>query len=365
MTDRPDQSESAVRRAAPPRAPLGTSGLALAVLLAGCPKGGDKPKPIESAGRGDAHGRSARIDDAGVIALPPAPPLPAVPAGLPAPPGNPRITPEALALGELLFFDSRLSATGARACATCHDPSAGYAGGVTLAADGKQNLRRTPALVNLAWAKSLGWDGRYATFAAHLPPHVKGQLGSTLDAVAARIADVPLYQLHLARVGGTREDAIVQALEAFVLTRYDGDAPWDRIERTARMKAGSASSDPVVAGYQLFIGKAQCGVCHPPPLYSDYEVHRVAPDPHRDPGNAGRFKTPTLRGAAARPAFFHAATAKTLDEAIASYTSPPPDADPVLARIHLSADEVKQLAAFLQALTADRPPPVKPVLPSP
>lgn len=346
-----------------PGKPFVVSALAFVALLAGCPKGGDKPKRVGPAGRGDAQGHLLPADDAGVTALPAAPPLPAVPAGLPAPPANPRITPEALALGELLFFDPRLSASGARACASCHDPKTGYASGIQVAADGKQNLRRTPTLVNLAWAKSLGWDGRYPTFAAHVPPHVKGQLGDSLDAVATRIAEVPVYKLHLARVGGTAQDAIVQALEAFVLTRYEGDAPWDRIERTALTRAKTAPSDPVVAGYQLFIGKAQCGVCHPPPLYSDYEFHRVAPDPHRDPGNASGFKTPTLRGVAARSAFFHAATAKTLDEAIASYTSPPPDADPVVARIELSADEVKQLAAFLKALTSDRTPPAKPVLP--
>src|SRR6185369_17334300 len=113
--------------------------------------------------------------DAGPLTLAPAPPLPAVPAGLPTPPANPRITPEAVAFGELLFHDPRLAQNSARACAKCHDPETGYSGNVQLAADGKQNLRRTPALVNLAWTKAFGWDGRYTSFADHLPPHLKGQ----------------------------------------------------------------------------------------------------------------------------------------------------------------------------------------------
>jgi cytochrome c peroxidase len=336
------------------------------VTLGGCPRNGDKPKPVEPQGRGDAQDRLLPVEDGGVTALSPAPPLPALPAGLPALPANPRVTPDAVALGELLFHDGRLSASGARSCAHCHDPTTGYAGGVQRAADDRPNLRRTPALVNLAWATSLGWDGRYASFAAHLPPHLKGQLGDPLEAVVARISAVPVYQLHIARVGGAPQEAIVQALEAYVMTRFEGEAPWDRIERTALTKAGSASADPVVAGYQLFMGKGQCGVCHVPPLYTDHGFHRVAPNPYGDPGHKtqkGAFKTPTLRGAAARPAFFHSGAAKSLDEVVAHYATPIAGADPIAAKIKLAPDEQKQVVAFLNALGADRAPPAKPVLP--
>jgi cytochrome c peroxidase len=340
--------------------------LALVALLAAC-KGGDKPKPTETAGRGDAQSQLLPEADAGPITLAPAPPLPAVPAGLPAAPDHPRVTPDALALGELLFYEPRLSQSGSRSCANCHDPATGYSGNVQRAADDRQNLRRTPSLVNLAWATAFGWDGRYSSFASHLPPHLEGQLGDSLDTVTSRLAEVPLYRAHLARIGGTPKDAVAQALEAFVLTRYEGDAAWDRMERTVLTKTGTPSPDPVVAGYQLFVGKAQCGVCHPPPLYTDHGFHTVAPNPFRDPGTSGRktgaFKTPTVRGAAARTSFFHAGNVKTLDDAVAQYQNPVPDADPVAAKIKLSADEAAQLVAFLKALTADRPAPTKPVLP--
>jgi cytochrome c peroxidase len=337
--------------------------LLLALLLAACPKSGDKPKPVEPAKRDDAGGRLLPEADAGPLTLAPPPALPAVPAGLPTPPAHPRVTPEALAFGELLFYDGRLSQAGSRSCANCHDPQTGFSGNVQLAADGKQNLRRTPALVNLSWAKAFGWDGRYATFAEHLPSHLKGQLGDPLDVVAARIAEVPLYKLHVARIGGTPQDAIVQALEAYVMTRYEGDSTWDRTERTALTRAGSASADPVVAGYQLFTGKAQCAQCHSPPLYTDGGFHKVAPNPFGDKGKDGAFKTPTLRGVAARTSFFHAGNVKDLAEAVAQYTKPPAGSDPALAKIKLTADEITYLVAFLKALTSDRPAPTKPVLP--
>ena len=336
--------------------------LPLLAALAACPKG-DKPKPVERAKRDDAQSRLLPEIDGGPIVLAPAPALPAVPAGLPPAPANPRVTPEALALGQLLFYEPRLSQSGSRACSNCHDPATGFSGNVQLAADGKQNLRRTPALVNLAWVKAFGWDGRYATFAEHLPSHLKGQLGDALDVVTARLDEVPLYHAHFGRIGGTPQDAVVQALEAYVLTRYEGGSAWDAMERTALTKAGTTSSDPVVAGYQVFIGKAQCGVCHPPPLYADGGFHKVATNPFNDPGNKGTFKTPTLRGATTRTSFFHAGNIKELEAAVASYQKPITDGDAVLARVRLSPEDTQHVLAFLRALTADRPEPSKPVLP--
>ncbi len=44
---------------------------------------------------------------------------------IPAPKSNP-ITPEKAALGQLLFFDPRLSGSGALSCATCHNPALGW-----------------------------------------------------------------------------------------------------------------------------------------------------------------------------------------------------------------------------------------------
>ena len=342
--------------------------LALLLVLAACPKGkSDKVgEPVEPIGKGDAQqSRLLPEDDGGVPVLAPAPPLPGVPAGLPALTVSPRVTPDALALGELLFYEPRLAQSGSRACASCHDPAAGYSGDVANAADGKANLRRTPALVNLAWAKTFGWDGRYASFAEHLPAHIKGQLGDALDAVVPRLEAVPLYRAHFARIGGTTVDAITQALEAYVLTRYEGDSAWDRMERTVLTKSGTTSSDPIVAGYQLFVGKAQCGVCHVPPLYSDGGFHTVAANPHNDPGKSGAFKTPTLRGAAKRVSYFHAGTARTLDEVIKHYIAQANAAgvDPAVAKIKLTADEAKQVVAFLKTLTSDRTPPEIPVLP--
>jgi len=343
------------------------------LLLAGCPKKSDtatKPASPDDAGRlvpapGDALA---------AVTLPPAPPLPEVPAGLPPRPADATITPDAVALGELLFFEPRLATTGKLACASCHDPAHGFAGaGIARTASGKENLRRAPALVNLAWVQAFGWDGRYGSLPEHLGAHVRGQLGDDLASAVARIAEVPTYRAHFARLGGAPSgDLAMAALAAYTSTRYAGDAPWDRVERAPDVPA------ELKAGYQLFAGKAQCGVCHAPPLYTDQQFHRLGLIASRDegrgridPAHKGAFRTPTLRGAAARTAFFHDGSATSLDAAIDFHLAggtgqgaDPSIIDPALEKIALTPQERAQLGAFVRALTVtDAPPPRTPVLP--
>jgi cytochrome c peroxidase len=302
------------------------------ILLTGCPRTGDQQTGRSESGSAQPIVTTTPDDAAptGPPDLSEPPPLPAVPQSLPALPALPRVTPAAVAFGELLFADPRLSASGARACASCHDPVRGYSGGIDIAANGKPNARRTPALVNLAWVPNLGWDGRVASMTQLLHAHIAGQL-DTVDAAATRIAAVPTYAAHIARVGGPGDapgDVLIQALEAYVLTRYEGDSPWDSLERTERMTALGTPPNPIVAGYQLFIGKAQCAQCHTPPLYTDNQYHRVIKDAVGDTGRglvdprqAGAFRTPTLRGAMPRGSYFHDGSQTTLDGVIRYYQS--------------------------------------------
>jgi cytochrome c peroxidase len=300
----------------------------LLLALAGCPSKGGRDKAPPPAGSGS--GSAPAPGDAAVAIAP----LPDVPFGLPPRPVNPRITPEAVARGAQLFVDKGLSATGDRSCATCHVPGRGFSGLVDIAADGKRNMRRTPALVNLAWTKEFGWDGRYGSFSDLMLAHIKGQLGGT-----------------------DTSPETLQALEAFVLTRYEGDSPWDREERTALAKSGD-SKDPITAGYQLFMGKGRCGVCHAPPLYTDGGYHIVGDNPYNDaargrvdPAKPGAFKTPTLRGAVSRIAFFLDASAKTIAEAVDHYRVAA-QRFPELEGVRLTDAEAAQLVAFVEALTA-------------
>ena len=84
-------------------------------------------------------------------------------------------------LGQLLFFDKRLSKDGTRSCASCHDPRYGFAEQLptSLGVDGHRAPRNAPTLMNAALQKRLFWDGRAQTLeeqaaAPILNPHEMG-----------------------------------------------------------------------------------------------------------------------------------------------------------------------------------------------
>jgi cytochrome c peroxidase len=329
-------------------------------MLVACGHGHDSKQTIEPSRKKDAGSRFLPTDDA-VAELPPAAPVPTVPGGLPSIVPPAMVTSNAIALGQALFAEPRLAGDGKTSCATCHDPTHGFGGSGRQSTDGGQpNLRRAPALVNLAWKHEFAWDGRYTALSEQLAPHIKGQLGRELaDSVPALDAD-PILHAHFARCGGATADIAFAALEAYVLTRYAGDAPWDRVERTP-----DASAE-LKAGYALFASKAQCATCHTPPLYTDLGYHRLGlitvHDEGRgriDKGQAGAFATPTLRGAADRVAFFHDGSATSLDAAIdwhlAGGTAQGADRSIVdLKPVTLTPAERAELGAFVRALTAER-----------
>src|SRR5436190_24289605 len=74
-------------------------------------------------------------------------------------------TPEKIALGKQLFFDTRLSRTARVACPSCHDPAKGFSNGegVATGVDGQKGSRSAPSLINVAFNRFQFWDGRTGT----------------------------------------------------------------------------------------------------------------------------------------------------------------------------------------------------------
>src|SRR5262249_39047802 len=65
------------------------------------------------------------------------------------------------------------------------------------------------------------------------------------------------------------EQQVIDSLRTFVLTIRAGNSPWDRF----RNGDSSAISESAKRGQELFMGKARCAACHPPPLFTDGAVH--------------------------------------------------------------------------------------------
>jgi cytochrome c peroxidase len=311
----------------------------------------------------------------GEVVLPPAPPVPPAPAGLPetpSPADNPT-TAEKVVLGELLFFDPRLAGDGKLACASCHDPDRGWGDGQarSTTASGKTNRRHTPTLVNVGYEREYFWDGRVDRLEEMIDANWQGQMSADPRKVAAALAGSPIYVAHFKRAfnDAPTPESITWALAAFVRTLRSGDSPWDRHEAGV---AGAVTPE-VIAGAELFRSKAQCGTCHPPPLYTDHAFHALVGDPARDPGretatgnprDRGAFRTPTVRGAADHAPYFHDGSAASLEAAIEVLLTagvPVPGTPPT--PIHLTPDERTQLLAFVRALTPERKPYRRPQLP--
>ncbi len=341
------------------------------LLLAACKQGKSNDAPPPPPGASDGGAATVATTDAatrlptGQVLLPAAQPVPAPPPGLPPLPTDHAPTADEVSLGHLLFFDARLAADGTTACASCHDPHNGFSGDEphSQTAAGRPNLRRTPALVNLAWHRELGWDGRGADRTSFLDSHAAGQLGHPLEIGLGRLLGSATYRAYFDRAAGGRDRLTTAkaALWAFVSTRYSGAAPWDRYEAGAT----DAVSPEVVEGYKLVNGKAQCATCHAPPLYTDLAYHRLgliaSPDEGRgrvEPTQAGAFKTPTLRGAVARRPLFHDGSAATLEDAVAWHLAggrgqgaDPSVVDRALPEIPLTPEEKAALNAFVRALS--------------
>lgn len=307
------------------------------------------------------------------------PPLGATPLGLPelvAPPENP-LTPEKVYLGAQLFFDKRLSKDGSASCETCHVHELGWADGKALSTKvgGTLNTRHTPTLYNVGYFPVFYWDGRAPTLEKQIEAAWKGQMGAEPAEVARAIASIPEYEARFRQVFGTgpTQETIVAALAAYVRTLRAGDSSWDRYEKGDK----TAVSEDAKKGYALFTGKAQCSLCHVPPLYTDMQFHNVGvgyekpdPDPGRgkvtnDPKDQGAFKTPGLRNITKSAPYFHDGSVATLEEAVrfmAAGGRKNPNLDPKLKPVKLTPEEVAQILAFLKSLESSEPL-VKPPLP--
>jgi cytochrome c peroxidase len=301
------------------------------------------------------------------------------PAGVPFPEANP-FTPEKLALGERLFHEPLLSKDGRFACATCHDPAQGFADGQVLGrgVPGVPLARHTPNLWNLAWAPALFWDGH----AASLEEQAKGpienpkEMAQPLAEGVAKLAARQDYREAFAGVfPGTpvvSAENVLTALATYERTLVSPETRFDRWVAGDKGALGPAE----VRGFLLFNGKAGCASCHEGWAFTDHGFHDIGLE-GRDLGRgavigtevAGHaFKMPGLRELGHTAPYMHDGRFATLDQVLDHYEGgivERPTLSLDLRRVALSADERKDLLAFLATLTAETQEPAPVVVAPP
>jgi cytochrome c peroxidase len=136
-------------------------------------------------------------------------------------------------LGQRLFFDARLSGTATTACASCHDPSYGFAEPrrVSISDSGQHGRRNAPSLLDVGFLPTLMWDGRFRTLEQQaLSPFQRGEMGIGVDQAVKGVSSDPQY-VHLFRAALGRwptADGVARALAAFQRTLV---SPASRVDR--------------------------------------------------------------------------------------------------------------------------------------
>jgi cytochrome c peroxidase len=296
----------------------------------------------------------------------------------PAPAENP-LTPAKIALGGRLFADVRLSGNGERACTSCHEPARAFTDGRRRALGLAQTpLRRnTPSLFNLAWGKHFFWDGRAPSLETQVGmPIVEPQeMGGDWPTILQRLeADGELVgQFQKAFRGAfpganpghpILREQVVQALASYVRslvsprTRFDTWIEGD----------DDALRPTEVRGFDLFVGKAGCVLCHVGWRFTDDRFHDIglaSPDAGRGAVAGGMrglaaFKTPGLRELELTAPYMHDGSLANLTAVINHYAGRlvrrPSLAPHINRRLHLTAQEKANLAAFLRALSSPGSP---------
>lgn len=314
----------------------------------------------------------AEIDDG--VAFVEFGPLPAVvrPTGVDA---------QRVALGARLFEEPRLSASGQFACASCHARELGFGDGLktSFGHDRQRGQRNAISLFTAGYMRELFWDGRSPTL-----EHQAMQPIPNLVEMAAKPARIERW------INGERDyrDAfkqafgvdqirltdIAKAIASFERTLRPPASPWDR----ALNRGTAFMTDQQLLGLHLFRTKARCANCHNGPLLTDQKYHnlgisfygRKLEDVGRygvthDPADVGRFRTPSLRALRRTGPYMHNGVFPTLagvvnlyaagggvDRKVQSATTdaPPPQADPQLKNVPLTAEERAALVAFLEML---------------
>jgi cytochrome c peroxidase len=308
-----------------------------------------------------------------------------------APDYAPPPSPQLIALGRALFFDSRLSAAGGRSCATCHEPALAFTDRRRLASvdAGHGVVRNTPTLLNAGYQRAQFADQRVAFLEFQFEEVMANprEMALTPDSAARRLsADEPLaarFAAAFARPAGQAltGQTLSLAVAAYVRSLQAVDSRFDRAIRGD----SSAITVPERRGFNLFMGKAACGTCHFAPLFggtmppayleSEPEVIGVPATRavkgatvdgdlgvfaiDRAPLHRHAFKTPTVRNVALTAPYMHNGVFRTLQEVVDFYDAGGgnglgmhlPNQTLSAEPLHLSDQEKRDLVAFLEALT--------------
>ena len=303
-------------------------------------------------------------------------------------------TPAVLALGEALFKEPALSGKAGRSCASCHVPGRAYTDGLkvnsSLLADAGLE-RNTPTLLNAALQPDQFYDSRvhYLEDQVHAVVSNKAEMGGQLSEAPALLRKKGTYTKLFAKAFASEKQPLTEhnirrAVATYVRSLVRLNSRFDQYLRgdTAVLKPQE------ILGFNLFMGKAQCGTCHymplfsgtVPPLYDKTEsevlgvpatADTLHPKLDADQGKfqlygiahqKHAFKTPTVRNAALTAPYMHNGVYQTLEQVMDFYNKgggagmglEVPNQTLAEDRLDLSTAEQQAIIAFIKSLSDAR-----------
>ena len=244
-------------------------------------------------------------------------PLPATPP--PSPTNRAADNADAARLGQMLFFDERLSKDGTVACATCHSPFHGFADVEATSLGAGRGTRNAPTLLNVAYNKWQFWDGRSDSLWSQALIALEGeneQAGTRLqyahfikrlyqDDYEKVFGPLPnLTDINRFPPNGKPGDAqfdnmsefdkiavntvfanIGKAIETYERLLISRNAPFDQYVE------GDVNAIGIEAkrGLKIFIGKGVCILCHDNSNFTDNDFHNLGVPQGRLPEDTGRY----------------------------------------------------------------------------
>jgi len=274
-----------------------------------------------------------------------------------------------VALGELLFNDTRLSLNNKIACATCHQLDAGGDDNqkIGIAHDANNSgmhVINTPTIFNSRYNFRQNWDGSTRTLAGQIDKVVHNHLEANTnwsELISELRQDFKMSRRFSSIYSeGLSRDTYVDALTEFEKSLVTPNARFDRYLRGDN----NAITDKEKQGYQLFKDLG-CVSCHQGiniggnlfqklGIFYNYFASRGNIQ-HADYGRMNVterqsdmhvFKVPTLRNIEVTAPYLHDGNAKTLEDVIV-----------IMGRTQLGREikpsEVDLLVRFLKTLTGE------------
>lgn len=287
------------------------------------------------------------------------------------------ISAEKIALGKMLYFDPRLSASHLISCNTCHNlGTAGVDLQETSTGHGWQKgPRNAPTVLNAVFNIAQFWDGR----AKDLEEQAKGPIQATVEMsnnptrLVETINSMPEYTESFKK--SFPQDStpvslenVVKAIEAFEAALLTPNAPFDKFLKGD----ATALNEREKEGLKLFIDKG-CASCHGGinvggGAYFPFGVVEKPGANILPPADKGRFmvtntasdeyvfKVPTLRNIGLTPPYFHSGKVWSLKQAVGIMGA-------AQLGIQLTDGDIDRIIVFLSALNGDQPRVEYPILP--